>query len=390
MAVENNKEVLAAGVDMTRVVHLTSVHAWDDVRIFLKECRGLASAGYDTYLVAQRAEDIEVGGVHVLAVPVVQSRPRRMTLTAAQVFWRALKAKGDIYHFHDSELLPWGMLLKVFGKKVIYDVHEDLYQQSLSRHWVHPWFRAVVGRGARLIELIGAWFFDGVVTATPHISKIFPPSKAVLIQNFPIQSELVLSEPMPYLSRAPKFVYVGGIADIRGGREMVRAFGYLADLPDAHLELAGAFSPHSFADELLQVPGWKKVIYRGLIGRQEVARLLGAARAGLVLFQPMPNHVDAQPNKLFEYMSAGLPVIASDFPLWREIVAGASCGLLVDPLDPRAIANALRWVLEHPREAEAMGRRGQEAVGSIYNWEQEMKKMLRLYGKLSSTPKIKT
>ena len=100
---------------------------------------------------------------------------------------------------------------------------------------------------------------------------------------------------------------------------------------------------------------------------------------GLVVLHPTRNYLDALPVKMFEYMAAGLPVIASDFPLWRKIIDGAGCGLLVDPLDPQAIAEAIDWVLAHPEEAEAMGRRGREAVEAIYNWERESETLVNLY-----------
>ncbi len=113
---------------------------------------------------------------------------------------------------------------------------------------------------------------------------------------------------------------------------------------------------------------------------------MAACRLGLVTFLPAPNHTESQPNKLFEYMAAGLPVVASDFPLWRHIVESSQCGLLVDPSDPGKIAEAIEWILRHPQEAEAMGRRGAEAVRQTYNWGSEAKTLLDLYRQLLHQP----
>jgi glycosyltransferase involved in cell wall biosynthesis len=116
-----------------------------------------------------------------------------------------------------------------------------------------------------------------------------------------------------------------------------------------------------------------------LQSREQVAALLGRVQAGLVLFHPAPNNVRAQPNKLFEYMSAGVPVIASDFPLWREVVEGEGCGLLVDPFNAVEVAEAVAHILGHPEEAEAMGRRGRAAVEQRFNWAREEATLVRLY-----------
>ena len=93
----------------------------------------------------------------------------------------------------------------------------------------------------------------------------------------------------------------------------------------------------------------------------------------------MPNHVNALPNKMFEYMSAGLPVIASNFPLWKEIVEGNKCGLTVNPLSPKEIAEAIRYLLAHPEEARKMGENGRKAVLEKYNWDNESRKLMVFY-----------
>ena len=207
------------------------------------------------------------------------------------------------------------------------------------------------------------------------------------MQNYPIPGELVAVEARPYAERPHLIAYSGGISVERGIREMIRAVALLPQSLDARLFLAGIFLPQQLESEVRQMAGWDRVTFEGWLSRCDLRQLLARARVGLVLFHPAPNHINAQPNKLFEYMSAGIPVLASDFPLWREIVEGSECGLLVDPLDAGAIADELEWLLRHPDEAQAMGERGQQAVLTRYNWDYEGQKLLDLYRDLCSDSK---
>jgi glycosyltransferase involved in cell wall biosynthesis len=202
-----------------------------------------------------------------------------------------------------------------------------------------------------------------------------------MVQNFPIREEFLELDLKNYSNRPPYFAYIGGITVIRGIKEMVKSLEYMAN-SQVNLILAGKFSTEKLSREIKLLHGWNKVQYEGFVGRKEVVEILKKAKAGLVLFHPVPNHIGAQPNKFFEYMSAGIPIIASDFPLWRQIVAEAKCGLLVDPLSPEKIAKAMKWILEHPEEAEKMGQNGLKAVQNTYNWEKENEKLLALYSKL--------
>ena len=130
--------------------------------------------------------------------------------------------------------------------------------------------------------------------------------------------------------------------------------------------------------------GWQNVNEYGFLDRLGVRNILARSAAGVVTFYPLPNHVDAQPNKMFEYMSAGIPVIASHFPLWREIIEDNQCGLLVDPLNPEAIANAIDYLINNPQEARSMGQNGRRAVEEKYNWTIEQQKLLEFYQRILS------
>ena len=301
--------------------------------------------------------------------------------------WRAVRrVRPQVVHFHDPELIPLGVILKCFGYRVIYDVHEDLPRQVLTKYWLPAIARWPVSWAMSACEWLAARVFDAIVPAEPIIARRFPPYKSVLVQNFPILDELVKTDSIPYNERLPHFAYVGGITVIRGIHEMIRATSLTSgkDGQETRLSLAGAFQPSGLLEEARAAPGWRQVDFHGWAEREQVARIMGSVRAGLAVLHPTPRYHDNYPTKIFEYMAVSLPVIVSDLPLLRVIVDSTGCGLLVDPLDPQAIAGAMQWILDHPEEAEAMGRRGREAVEEHYNWETEAEKLIALYNKLLS------
>lgn len=365
-----------------RVVHMSSHHSDSDIRIFHKECRTLADAGYDVTYVVPTAFDRVAGGVNIKSVPVPASRRERFLVTPWRVFRTAFPISADVYHFHDPELMIPALLLKVLGKRVVYDVHEDLPRQILSKSWLPRLLRKPVAALAELLELIVSRTVDRIVAATPHIAKRFPYGKTHVVQNYPLLGELAPAGEKPVEERPYEFIYVGGITGIRGIGECIDAIELLNRRVPATLVLVGSFESKTFQEELESKSGWRYVDYRGQQSREEVARLLSQARCGLVLFHPVPNHVNAQPNKLFEYMSAELPIIASDFHYWRQVFSSVRCGLLADPQDPISIAGAMEEILAFPEAAVQMGRNGSEAVMREYNWEREARTLRGLYSKL--------
>jgi glycosyltransferase involved in cell wall biosynthesis len=371
-------------VTVIRICHLTSAHPFPDVRIFVKECRSLCAAGYKVSLITQHNEDEVRDGVRIRAIPSPRSRLDRMLNTSWRAFQRARREYARIYHFHDPELIGAGILLKVLGKKVIYDVHEDVLGGMFQRSYIPPAFRSLAGLVIKAFEGAARALFDGIVAATPEIARKFPGRKSVTIQNFPILNELQTDSPLPYAERPPLIGYAGIITEMRGAKEMIDAVGCLPDELGVALWLAGRHDPESLETELRRRADPKKVRFLGLLSRKELTTWLDRTRIGLILVHPAPINIKAQPNKLFEYMSAGIPVVASHFPLWREFVEGSGAGLVVDPSSPGKIAEALEWLLRHPAEAEAMGKRGRAAVESVYNWDRESKKLLDFYARMAS------
>ena len=363
---------------MPKVCILTSAHPPFDTRIFHKEAKSLVKAGYDVTLIAQHDKDEVVDGIRIVSLPKPKNRLQRMTRTVWSVYRKALEVNADVYHFHDPELIPIGLLLKHRGKRVIYDVHEDVPRQNLSKSYMPKVFRRPISLLIGALEAFSARRFDGVIAATPFVNKRFLGlgSNAINVNNYPLASELYETENQ-WKNREKAVCYVGGIARIRGAFEMVEAIGKTK----YRLLLAGNIET-GIEKDLKQVSGWQHVDTLGFVDRNGVKAAMACSMAGVVLFHPEPNHIDAQPNKMFEYMSAGIPVIASNFPLWREIIEGAECGICVDPLNTEEIAEAIKWIIEHPAKARLMGKNGRRAVEERYNWQNEERKLFDLYQEL--------
>jgi len=366
-----------------RIAHLTSVHPRHDTRIFLKMCRSLAQAGHQVTLVVADGLGAERrDGVDILDMGASRGRLRRMLGATRRVLRAAQRLGADIYHLHDPELLPIAAALHRNGARVIFDAHEDVGKQMLSKPYLTPTLRRWLAWGYIRYESRCMSQLDAIITATPTIRDRYAAIHPIVvdINNFPMLGEL--ESPTPWDGRESSVCYVGGICRIRGILELVQAMSLVRN--PTRLHLAGRFTDAELQARAL--PGYANVQTWGQVDRTGVRDVLGRSMAGLVTLHPTANYLDSLPVKMFEYMSAGLPVIASNFPLWRDIIEGNQCGICVDPMNPQAIAQAIDTLVSNPAMAKEMGENGRRATIERFNWAVEEKKLLELYDTIASGP----
>ena len=363
-----------------KICHLTSAHPQHDVRIFLKECTSLASHFNTTFLVVNGISE-KLNNVNIIGVPVNYSgRIQRFTKAVNAIYRKAKKIDADVYHLHDPELLRIALKLKRLGKKVIYDVHEDFPRQLMSKPYLR---KGIIKFLPFIIEKYENYIYSRLnlnITATPFIENRFKAinPNTININNFPLQEEIEIEiHDKVYTNKL--ICYIGGITKIRGIKQLVEALGKVNGI---RLDIAGEISPNSFKEELIQLKGWDKVNLLGFIDRKHAIEIKKNSVAGIVTFLPEPNHVNAQPNKIFEYMASGLPVIGSNFELWKQIIVDNNCGICVDPSDPIAIAAAIQQLIDYPEKAMEMGNNGKRLVKEKYNWNIEKEKLITAYKNL--------
>ena len=361
-----------------KVCHVTSMHTPFDTRIFVKECCSL-SKKYDVYLVASEVETQEKNHVHIVGVKMPPHGIKKM-LTTKPVIKAAEAINADIYHFHDPELMKAGLKLKENGKKVIFDYHENFKEFLLAKPWIPRPLRGIASKLFGQYESRLLPQYDSLISVTPYIINRLKNynNQTYLITNYPFKT--IVEDNRRW---GDKICFIGGIMPEWKIENVVKALPKTS----ARLVLAGDIAPTSYFEDMKNLEGWDKVRYLGRIPYPNVIPTMQECIAGLCIRpydHPNSCYRDGSlgANKFFEYLIAGIPVIASGLNVWKEIIEQYDCGVLVEPDSIESIANAINYLVDNPLEAKRLGDNGMKAAKEVFNWETQEVKLFELYDTL--------
>jgi glycosyltransferase involved in cell wall biosynthesis len=359
-----------------KVCHCSVLHRLDDSRIFYKECVTLALAGYDVTYIAKPSFSPHFQSSSYKGVKLQKLRSNVRLINNLSLFFSILQQRMLVVHFHDSELIPMGLVLKLFGKKVIYDVHENVRQDIMHKAWLRPALRVVLSKVAIFMEYAASIFFNGIVAATPTIASNFKNKRTVVIRNLPtLKKQNSLNRG---IREKNVIIYVGALTEARGIKELIAAVGNFSG--SVELWLLGGWSSIQFKSDCESMHGFRFTKYYGLVDHEIVTQYLSRATIGICTLHPLDTFKDSYPIKVFEYMESGLPVLMSNFKMWVQFFENA-CEY-VDPLNSHEIALKIVSLLENPSRLEEMSALGEFMIHKKLNWGLESHNLENLYKKI--------
>lgn len=365
-----------------RVAHLTLAHQPFDVRVFEKECRTLAAAGYDVHLAVPGAPHDRREGVvfHRIEDAEAGNGPARWRTRLKNALSVAQALRADLYHLHDPELIPAGLALKRGGARVVYDAHEDAPIEAWSINRGRPLRRAVLPVTWWTLLRTATMTFDAFVAATPRIAATLPRSRTIEVRNYP-RLEMWDATHLSH-ARGKDLIFAGLVSETRGAIEMLDAVAAVDPRHSARLKLFGRIANEALAARMRDHPAWPSVDHAGQRPWAEVLKAYRSSLAGFLLYEATPEQNWCMPVKLFEFLLAELPVIASDISYWRKLLEGIPSVHFVDAADPRSVVASIAWILAHPEESARRAHEGGRVARLRFDWEPEGQRLVGLYDRL--------
>lgn len=360
---------------------ITSIHEPYDVRIYQRELLTLVEAGFSVCLVSpwERPPD-RLPCAGWISLPMPRSRWGRLR-HGVRTFLVALRVETRSYLFHDLDFIPWAVLLRWLKRvPVVYDCHENYPEEILhGKEWIPRPFRRPLAAAVRIAEDWAVRRFDAVLTVVPHQIRRFhrAGARCVMVRNFASWGA------RPDVPHEPGLLYSGSLSENYGVNILL---GIARELKQRHRPVPLIIADRFGANQGSRRRFLEIVEREGLPVRLEpevlpmhIDQLLSKGCIGLSVAQNSPSKHHAYPTKIFEYMAMGMPVVASDLELTREVIETAGCGVLVPPDDPKAYVEAALEILHDPSRFQLYRQNGLRASEEIFHWKIEGARLVRLF-----------
>jgi glycosyltransferase involved in cell wall biosynthesis len=367
-----------------KVCHVTTGHSLLDDRIFHKEALSLSRKGYRVSVLGPSSEPgKEVKGIRL--EPVTPSRfrwrPLAKLFLLSKIRWKLMHLRCRIYHCHEMDAVLAALPSMLLGSRIVYDVHEH-FPENYAGRLSPPWL-FLLG----VLDRLAARMANMVITVDETLARKYRFARRVLVvHNYPKLESYPAPDQTGDRSLA---VYVGGLSEERGIWEMVDGLNIARrEWSDLRLLLVGRFIPESLKSRVesrieeldlsdaVQVISWTPF--------EEIPGMLAKAGIGISFLRDIPRYRLAIPIKVFEYMAAGLPVIASSFQNVSQLLLLEKCGITAHAGSAEALAEALVSIARNPEGAMGMGKKGRTAIEKRYNWESESTTLCRSYEQIQS------
>ncbi|AKI96524.1 glycosyltransferase family 4 protein [Kosmotoga pacifica] len=361
-----------------KICVITTAHPPNDVRIN-KEIKTALKAGASiTYIAPQGVFDID--GVDYIPITKHASRIKRFVFGSREAFKKALKVDANIYHFHDPELINIGIKLKKTGKKVIYDIHENYPSVILQKTWIPRFLRKILAKVVDVKERRAVSKFDGIVVVVPQQLQRFQGVREfAVLPNYP-ESTIFNEVSENKKSDKLRFVYVGSLDEDRAIIEMIKAYEILVGKGyEIELHLAGPIYTEKIRQFIQRAEVTLKGFrYFGQVPYKKALEITANSDIGMLVIHRGKSKEESSPLKMFEYMAFGLPIIASNFDYWKNILENPSCALYVDPESPEDIAKKMELLVKDQVLRKTLGNAGREKSKN-YLWESIEECLVELY-----------
>ncbi|QQS11135.1 MAG: glycosyltransferase family 4 protein [Rhodospirillales bacterium] len=371
---------------MARVIHVSSAHHLLDTRIFYRMARSLAADGHEVTVAAAAPPDSTVppslDGVRLIALPPRAGRMARFLRRPFDIL-RAIRAdRYDLVHFHDPDLLPWMLALRLSGRRIVYDAHEAYRDNIAGKTWIPAPLRWLARAGVVALEGLAARWLDGVVAASQPILDKIAPRRGAVVRNF-MSKDLALEIGAPPIAeRAPAICYFGSVTADRAAVEMVEAFVLVrAARPDCRVVVGGRIAEDVDAARLRERMAAAGVEYVSFLQQREMLDAISACRLGLCLYKPTPAYLEGEyPTKLLDYICVGTPTVTgAGLPNAVALVERLRCGAVADQESPADIARVVLDLLDDTARLQTMSDAGRRAFLDELNWDHARANLRRLY-----------